>query len=149
MIDPIDLAQYDTVHGFKGGSVKLAPLINMNAGTLSNKVSPAMEGHHLTVRESIAIQHTTHNYSILQAQAQALGFSCIQLGDFSRVSDVELLSLYSAWHADVGATEQAIHDALADGKIERAEVQRIKNEIHSDIQKGFEFIARLEALIDD
>lgn len=149
MFDPIDLAQYQTIHNFKGGAVKLAPLINMNAGTLSNKVNPGMDSHHLTVRESIAIQSTTHTHSILQAQAQVLGFCCIELGDFSQVSDVELLNLYSQWHADIGETAQAINEALKDGKIERAEVQKIKNEFHSDIQKGFEFIARLEALIDD
>lgn len=139
---------YAVVHEFRGGAKKLAALVGMNAGTLSNKVNPAMEGHHLTVKESVTLQHTTRDFRILYAIAAALDHSCIPFGNFSRVSDVELLNAYARWHAEQGETAQAISDALADGRITRQEYGRVRREIHEDIQRAFEFLARMEAVID-
>jgi hypothetical protein len=55
LVSPLDEAQYRVVHDFKGGVVALAPLVRMNPGTLSNKVNPSVETHHLTVDEAVAL----------------------------------------------------------------------------------------------
>ena len=145
----LDAAKYSVVHDFKGGAVALAPLVNMNSLTLSNKVNPNQETHHLTVDEAVAIQNTAKDYRILNAEAALLGHVCIPLRDFAGVSDLELLNAYAAWHADVGETAFAINRALEDGKVTRAALNEVKREIHEDVQRAFEFYARLEALCDE
>jgi len=148
MFDPIEKAIYDTVHDFPGGAVKLAPRVNMNSGTLQNKADPRME-HQLTVREALAIQTTTGDVRILRAEAQVLGYVCIALGDFSGVDDIELLNAYAAWTSEIGSTAASIVEALADRRVTRREYEAVNREMFADAQRAFEFLARLEALIDD
>lgn len=113
----LDEAKYPVVHDFKGGAVALAPLVRMKPGTLSNKVNPSVETHHLTVDEAVAIQHTARDCRILVAEAHLLGHTCIPLGELASVSDVALLDAYARYHAKVGETAAAIRAALADGRI--------------------------------
>jgi len=148
IFSPLEEAQYRVVHEFPGGAVKLAPLCGMRPGTLSNKVNPEYDGTALFVSEAVAIQHTAQRFDILYAEANLLNHTCIPLGDFSRVSDVELLTAYARYHAEVGQTAVAIGESLEDGRITRTEFERIRAEGFEDIQRFFEFLARLESLID-
>ncbi len=149
MFDVVDEAIYRTVHGFPGGAVKLAPRVNMNAGTLSNKANPTMDAHQLTVRESLSIQLSTSDCQIFYAMGVVLSHACIPLGSFNGISDLELLSSYADYHAEVGKTAQSVRDAVADGRITREECARVKRHIHRETQRAFEFLSRLEALVDD
>ncbi|MBA1147410.1 phage regulatory CII family protein [Ectothiorhodospiraceae bacterium WFHF3C12] len=145
-MDDLDLAIYKVVHDFPGGAPKLAPLVGMNAGTLSNKADPGMDSHQLTVRQAVAISHATKDARILHAQARALGFVCIPCGDYSGLSDLELLDSYAEWHAEIGQTAQAVRDAIADRRISAEEVRKVRRELYEDMARGFEFLARLESL---
>lgn len=149
IFSPLDEAQYRVVHEFPGGAVKLAPLCGMRPGTLSNKVNPEYDGTQLFVSEAVAIQHTANRFDILYAESALLNHTSIPLGDYSRVSDTELLTVYARYHAELGETAAAISSALEDGRITRAEFEHIKREGYEDIQRFFEFLARLEALIDE
>lgn len=149
MFDPIEDAAYRVVHDYPGGAVKLASQLAMNAGTLSNKVNPGCEGHHLSVREALAIQHATRDFRIIQAEAQLLDGIFLHFGHIPRVSDTELLTAYARWHEDIGETAKAIAEALADGKISRTEINRVRKEFQDDIARGFEFLERLEAVCDE
>lgn len=149
MFDIIEDAAYRVVHDFPGGAVKLAPLAGMNAGTLSNKVNPAMESHKLSVIEAVAIQHNARDYRVIQAEAQALGGVFLHLGPIPQVSDAEILTAYAAWHTDIGSTAKAIHAALEDGRITRDEINLIRKKFQAQIVTGFQLLDRLEAVCDE
>ncbi len=148
-LTPLQEAMYYTVHGFAGGAVKLGPLVGISPGTLSNKVNPTLDTHKLSVEEAVVVQNATRDYRILYAMAMELNHSCIPLGDFNGVSDVELLNAYAAWHAEIGQAADAIRNALEDARVTRAEFERVRKEFHEGTQRGFEFLTRLEALVDD
>ena len=147
LFTPLDEAKYRVVHDFSGGAAALAPLVRMNPGTLSNKVNPSVETHHLTIDEAVAIQHTARDCRILYAEAHLLGHTCIPLGEFASISDTELLDAYARYHAEVGETAEAIRASLADGRVTPAEFAHIDREMMEDIQAKFELRARLKALV--
>jgi len=144
----LDRAMHDLVHSFPGGARKLAPLARMNPGTLSNKVNPSCEGHHLTVDEAVALQHAAGDFRILEAEAAALGHVAVRLGDFRRTSDVELLDKYAELTAEHGETAGAIRRALRDRRITPDELAEIRREIFEDARVAFEFLSRLEAIAE-
>ena len=147
-ISAIDEAKYRVVHDFPGGAVRLGPLVGMRPGVLSNKVNPDCETHHLTVDEAIVIQNATGNCAVLNAEAMALNRICIELADFSGSSDVEILTAYAKYHAELGETAKAIAAALEDGRLTKREVDKIRLEGFQDMQTFFALLHRLEALID-
>jgi hypothetical protein len=148
-ISDVDQAKYEVVHDFPGGAARLAPLVAMRPGTLSNKVNPFQESHHLTVDEAIALQHATQDYRIFYAEARALGHVTVPVGDYAATSDVELLNAYAAFHREVGETAKEIQRALADRRITTAELTAIRREMFEDWQRELELLNRLEALCED
>jgi len=147
-MDPIDSAGYALVHDYPGGAPALAPRVNMNAGTLANKANPHCE-HQFTVREVLAIQALRGITTMIDAEARALGGVFVPLEDYSGTSDVELLDLYAAYHAEIGETAEAIRDSLAGGEVTREAYERVEREFYEDVQAGFAFLARLRALRGD
>lgn len=146
----LDEAKWTVVHSHAGGAKALGPLVGINPGTLCNKVNPSMETHHLTVDEAVRIQAVRRCYDLLHAEARALGHVCVRLGNHEGMSDAALLDVYAAYHADVGETAQAIRDALASGcGVSREAVARVERELFEDARAGFEFLARLKALVED
>ena len=153
MIDALEQAIYDTIHGYKGsgghnGAVGLAARIGMNPGTLNNKAYPGND-HHLTLRESIPIQRETRDFRILAEYAACLDHAIIPIGDFSRTGDAELLNLYCTYHMEIGETAEAVLEALQQGAISRQLVRKIRRELIEDMQAGLAFLARIEALAED
>lgn len=145
----LDEAKHRLVHDHRGGAKALGTLVGINPGTLGNKVNPAMESHHLTVDEAVRIQAVRRAYDVLHAEARALNHVCISLQDHTGISDLALLDAYAAYHADIGQTAQAIRAALTSGDgITRAAVEKVRRELYEDATAGFEFLARLESLID-
>ncbi len=153
MWDELDEAIYRTVHeyrdGNRAGAVALAPRINMNAGTLSNKANPGMEQHQLTLRESIPLQLATGRTDIAAAYAQALGGVYVPLGDFSGTSDTELLNIWAGMDEQDGRMAGAAREVLEDGRVTREELRRLKREVWRSIQVRLEFYHRMEAICDD
>lgn len=149
MFDQIEQAIYDVVHDHPGGATKLSALVNMNAGTLSNKANPGMEYHQLTVKEAVAIQFARQDFRILAAEAAALGFAIVRLGDFDGVPDLEILTAYANYHSSIGLTATCIAETLEDQKVTRSEFERVRREFFNAASTGLEFLKRMEALIDD
>lgn len=149
MFDTLDKAIYGLIHDQKGGATQLAPLVNMNPGTLANKANPAMEHHHLTVKEAVAIQNTTQDFRVLAAEAAVLNHAIVPLGNFEGVSDIEILTAYAKYHSDIGQTSVVIAEALNDSRVTRREFQSVHGEFFKSVSTGLEFLNRLEALIDD
>jgi len=152
----LDEAKHAVVHDYlrdrnsrQRGASALAPLVGMNPGTLCNKVNPLIDTHHLTVDEAVAIQNAAHDYRILEAEANTLGFIILPVGDFDLVSDMELLDAYTALHERLGCHAKTLHETLADGKVERSEAEQVRRALFEAIQEGFELQRRLEGLIRD
>jgi hypothetical protein len=148
IFSPLDMAKYAVVHDYPGGAVKLAPRVGMHPGTLSNKVNPQVETHHLSVDEAVAIQATSGDCRILEAEEAVLGRVVVALGDFAKTSDVELLELYARLHAELGDMAREIQAALADRRITPREWRRIDAEMQQVVQALFELRARLQGLAD-
>jgi hypothetical protein len=155
LFDGLDRAVYDTVHGYvdpatrQRGAVGLAPRINLQPGTLSNKANPTMETHQLSLRESVPVQLQANDFRILQAYSLLLGHVCYQLpAADAKASDVELLDQYAQFHSAVGEKATAIRTALADGDISPAEMTDIRARFEAMVRCGLGLLSRLEALCD-
>lgn len=153
MIDALEQAIYDTVHAYRGrrgrrGALALAPRIGMNPGTLNNKAYPGHESQ-LSLRESIPLQLVAGDFRILDTYAAELNHHVIPRGDFDRTSDSELLDLYAKYHAQVGQAAGAVSQALADGRVTKAEVRRVRAEFLNAARANLEFVARLDAIAED
>lgn len=144
---PLEQAKYKLVNDYPGGAVALAPLVRMNRGTLSNKVNPDVETHHLTVDEAVSIQAFCKQYHVLYAEAAALGHVCIPLPQADAdLSDAALLDIWAEQQAEDGETAAAIRAALKDGDITKAEYQEIHKEVFEDFQAKLALLQRLGQL---
>ncbi len=143
-------AAHRTVHhAIKGGAETLAPELGITPATLSNQVNYKQAGHKFGLEDSIYIQLRTHNFETLLQYAAALGHTIVPIGDFSGVSDIELLSVYSEWHAELGDVNKAVKKAFKDGKLTRKEFDRIEKEYIEAVAAGQVFLSRCRALIDE
>lgn len=59
-----------------GGVAALAARMDVNAGTLQNKLNTNNSSHHLTLKESVSLQLAANDAAVLQAMAQQLGYTC-------------------------------------------------------------------------
>lgn len=149
MFDSLDEAIYGLIHDQKGGASRLAPLVNMNPGTLANKANPAMENHHLTVKEAVAIQNTTQDFRLLAAEALVLNHAIVPLGNFEGVSDLEILTAYANYHSEIGTTSRVVAEVMNDQRVTRQEFKAVRANFFKATSTGLEFLNRLEALIDE
>lgn len=150
MWDMLDDAIYKTVHdyrdGTRSGAQALAPRVNMNAGTLTNKANPGMETHHLTLRESIPLQLIANDYRIAEAYCIELGGTFLNLPDIGATSDAALLDIWARLAEEQGEAAHAIRMALDDGDVTRKELGTIKTEIHQAICVWLELYKRIESI---
>ena len=145
-IDPVERAIYETAHEYPGGARALAERMGVRPGTFNNKCDPAMAGHRVNLDEARRMMQITGDHRILFAVARELGYACVQVGDYSQVSDMELLNAWADWDAERGETVQVIRNALHDHAISGDEIERIRKEMYDDFQKELELLARLEGL---
>lgn len=132
-----------------GGINGLSLALGKGPHTLANELNPGMTSHKLGFFDALTILAQVKDPVPLRAIAAALNHTVIPLGDFSETSDIELMNAYANWHAEIGDVSREVSRALEDGQVEREEYHRIRHEGMEQIQKFFEFLARLEALIDD
>lgn len=118
-------AAYHTVHDYAGGSESLGPRVGISAAVLRNKVNPNNETHHLTLAEAQRIVDITDDERILRAWAHARGLLLIKAPEGSDC-DMSVLEAVVETGVAHGQWMQAIHSALADGKVDTNEVQAIK-----------------------
>lgn len=130
---------------YPGSPADLALRLRMQRATLLNKANPA-QPHELKVSELAMLAHVTHNLAPVFEFNRALGLATVHLGEFSGVADLELLSLYTQWHAELGTTAHRLHDALSDGVITPLEVERIEHAGYAAIRAFFELLSRARAL---
>lgn len=143
-------AVYLTVHEFptRAGhnAVESAALaIGRARGTVYNKAAPDSE-QGFTVAEAVALMTAAQDFRILHALAQACGHSVVELGDYRRTSDIELLDVLLMQSRAEGQRSERIRDALADGRVSGAEIIGIRDAVHAHVRAELELLQRLEGL---
>jgi len=118
-------AAYHTVHDYPGGSESLGPRIGVSPAVLRNKVNPHNDTHHLTLAEAVRIVGVTGDTRILQAWAHSLGMLLIKAPE-GMECDMSVLEAVVETGVAHGQFMQAIHSALADGRIDESELASIR-----------------------
>lgn len=152
MWDLLDDAIYHTVHDYRdgprSGAQALAPRVNMNAGTLTNKANPGMETHQLGLRESIPVQLVSGDYHIAEAYCIELGGIFLRLPDIGFTGDAALLDIWARLSEEQGKSAHAIRLALDDGTITHKEIAEVKTKIHKSICVWLELYKRIEGIYE-
>lgn len=139
-------AFHATCHAYPGGCESLAPRLGMTPAVLRNKARPGCHTNHPTLADADHVMSLTGDVRILHALAAAHGHVCIPVDADAAPSDMAVLELVThVWrsHGNVGA---AVDAALADSRIEGAEVEQIRAAIYTHIQALQQMLARIEAL---
>ena len=146
----IDDAAYAVVHDYPGGSESLSPRLGMSAAVLRNKVNPNNTTHHLSLREAQKLTAITNDARLLKAFAQDTGRVVLDAPtqDDSTASDMAVLELVAAVGGTQGDLFTVIYQALADGKLTEAELQRIKSAGGTAQGRIAALIRRFEGMVD-
>ena len=145
----INQAKYALVHDAKGGAVALAPLLKIRPDTLSHKVNPRADAHHLMVDEALQLQFFTGDHRLLEAEALSLGYALLPMEDLSGISDMELLNAYTHLHKEFGDLATTLHTSLSDGRITKSETENFKKESADVISALAQLRQRFESLCDE
>lgn len=139
-------ASYSTLKQFNN-TAELERLLGKRPGVLPNEINPNQHGHKFGLFDALRLMKLTGDIQILRSIASELGYSLYFLGDYSGISDVELLNSYSQWHAEIGDVNRAIAEALEDGDIEQHEFERIERELRETFTAALALLERLRALV--
>ncbi len=147
----LDQAKHDTVEQHKGGAVALAPLIGVKSSTLSNKVNPNVDTHHLSLDEAVGIMAITQNYNMLKAAAAALDHAVVEMPTekLAQNGDLELLDGCLILQKEMGEVAEAFRKAWEDGNIDSQDLKDIKREMYDVFSQGLAVINCLEAICDE
>lgn len=139
-------AKYDLVHGRSADMAELAAVAGCSAKVLYNKTNPNNSIHHLTVDEAVKIQRHLGCLDLLQAEAAELNALVIPLGDFSQISDVELLTVYTQLVQRFGEHAEALREALDDNEVTETEAHGIHGRFQTMMRVGYELQSRVDAV---
>jgi hypothetical protein len=141
-------AFYNAVHGAPGGCEALAVRMGMSAAVLRNKANPNAAGNVVSLQDADRVMAMTGDHGVLHALAANHGYVCVRVGDNVQSSDLAVLEIVTgiwAANADLG---KAVHDALADGRIERHEVARVRELVMRADRVLHELVARMDGMAE-
>lgn len=104
---------------------ELARLLGKGPTVLANKFNPDCDSHHLNLGEAVAVTELTGDSRILETWAASCGKALVDL-PAGVVSDDDLIEQVLLAQSVFGKLMQAIHDARADGVIDRMEQGQIE-----------------------
>ncbi|HAU4930549.1 phage regulatory CII family protein [Aeromonas hydrophila] len=104
---------------------EIARLMGKGENVLANKLNPDCDSHHLNLGEAVAITELTGDNRILDAWAASRGKALVDL-PAGVVSDDDLVEQVLLAQSVFGKLMQSIHDARADGVIDRMEHGQIE-----------------------
>lgn len=140
----VQLAFYRTAHAYKGGTDALGPLLGMSGAVLRNKANPNNASNKPLLADADLVMGITGNFLILHTLAANHGHVCYQLDSDVPPSDLAVLELIThLWraHGDVG---RAVDDTLADGRVDRHELEAVKAAVYKTIGCMQTMVQRLE-----
>jgi hypothetical protein len=141
-------AFYHTVHDYKDGTDALANRMGMSRAILLNKADPNKEHNKPLLSDADRIMGLTGDYQILDALAANHNRVCIEVPSNGDACDMAILELVThVWtsNGDVGA---AVHQTLADGKVEKHELSKVRGAIYRTQQALNEMLMRLEGMAE-
>lgn len=123
--DVLDAA-YCTAHNYPGGAAALALRMGMGVSTLQLKVSLTTTTHNLNLREAVAMQALSGDYSVLHAMAGALSHVAMPMPE---LGGGDLQGALVTLGAEVGDVFRESARALADGRLTPNERRRVQRQI--------------------
>ncbi|MBI3143805.1 MAG: hypothetical protein HYZ18_00760 [Pseudogulbenkiania sp.] len=145
-------AAYGTVHDYPGGASALAGRFSTRSGgvmspaVLNSKVDPRKDSHHLTLGEADQLMAFTEDYRILHQLAMHHGHVCIRVNADVPSSDLAILELVTAVWEHNGDVGREVNAALADGRIDQSEVERVKRAIYRVQLAMQQMVMRLDGM---
>jgi hypothetical protein len=141
-------AFYGTVHGVQGGCEALAVRLGMSPAILRNKANPHALANKPMLDDADRIMGITGDFRILHALAQNHGHLCIQVDESVTASDMAVLELVTqVWSAN-GEVGAGVNATLADGRVELAEVENVRQAVYRAQKALLELVARLEGMAE-
>lgn len=141
-------AFYRTVHDYPGGCESLAPRMGLTAAVLRNKANPNNCSNVVTLRDADQAMALTDNYAVLHALASNHGHVCIKVDAATPASDLAVLELVTHVWAANGNVGAAVDATLADGRVERHELTKVRSAIYRTQQAMLAMLARLEEMAE-
>lgn len=138
-------AVHATVHDYPGGVESLAPRVGIGAQILRNKANPHCHTNQMGLIEASRIIAATGDYRVLQALCLEHSFAAVPLVN-GPIGDMALLERVTTVWKEIGDVGQAVQTALADGRVDRREVDRVKGEVAESITALLALQRDLEAL---
>ncbi|MBT0961691.1 phage regulatory CII family protein [Denitromonas iodatirespirans] len=147
-------AVYHTVHDYPGGCESLAPRLKtvegkpMSAGVLRNKANPNSHTNVMGLAEADQIIAVTGDHRILDALEANHGRVGVRVDSDTPASDMAVLELVThVWCAN-GDVGKEVERTLADGRVERHEIKRVRAAIYRTQQALNAMLMRLEDMAE-
>lgn len=141
-------AFYHTVHSAEGGCGALAERMGVSAAILRNKANPKATGNIVGLLDADLAMGLTRDYRVLHALAANHGHVCVAVETDVPAGDMAVLEMIVKVMAHNGDLGTAVGEALADGRIERHEVEHIRAKVFGFNRTLHELLARLEGMAE-
>lgn len=141
-------AFHRTVHDAPGGCEALAVRMGMSAAILRNKANPNAPANKPMLDDADRIMGITGDVRVLHALAANHGHICVKVDTAGGSGDMAVLELIvQVWqtNGDVGAE---VNRTLADGRVERHEVAKVREAIYRAQKAMLEMVARLDSMAE-
>ncbi|MBK1699764.1 phage regulatory CII family protein [Thiococcus pfennigii] len=146
MRDIVESAIAEMAASYKpDGYVGLAKALDRRPTVFFNQFS-FQEGHQPGVNTLRAAMRVSGQRGPLFALCHDFGYGAVALGDYRDCSDEELLECLLAGGAARGEVDAEIRRALQDGRITKAEAQKIRQRVSEAIRADLELLSRIDAL---
>ena len=139
-------AAYSVVRDYPGGAESLGPRVGIGPAVLRSKVNPNCTTHHLTLAEADRITGVTGDLRILHALAANHGQVLSAPVTSADCSDMAVLEGVAAMWATNGAFGQAVHHALADGRLTQDEMTPVRGAAYELQRRIAELLGRLTGM---
>ncbi|MBQ0714202.1 MAG: phage regulatory CII family protein [Paraperlucidibaca sp.] len=143
----VQLAFYRTAHAYKGGTDALGPLMGISGAVLRNKANPNQSSNKPMLSEADLMMGITGDYLILHTLAANHGHVCHKVDESKDHGDLAILELVTGLMASHGKVGQAVTETLADGRVDRHELERVKTKAYECIQQLSKMVSRLESML--
>jgi hypothetical protein len=141
-------AFHATVHGYAGGCEALAARMGVSAAVLRNKANPNADYHKPTLADIDRIMALSGNVAVLHALAQNHSHVCIPVQGDAAPSDMAILELVTQVWSASGSVGAEVHATLADGVVERHEIERVEAAVYRVNKTLSEMVSRLRGMAE-